>query len=98
MSNDGERTFRMVTWVSSLKEVFCSGGSCCLGQVTGPREDVVVVEMVAGMVWKEVLNNLVVLMEVVILVLPLVRGWTWEMMVVMMEGVLWWVVEKSINS
>ena len=66
--------------------------------MTGPREDVVVVEMVAGMVWKEVLNNLVVLMEVVILVLPLVRGWTWEMVVVMMEGVLWWVVEKSINS
>ena len=73
MSNDGERTFRMVTWVSSLKEVFCSGGSCCLGQVTGPGEDVVVVEMVAGMVWKEVLNNLVILTTsmVVILVLPL---------------------------
>ena len=62
------------------------------GQVTGPREDVVVVEMV----WREVLTKLVVLMEVVILVLPLVRGWTWEMVVGMMEGVLWWVVDEML--
>ena len=86
----------MVMWVRSLKEVFCSGGSCCLAQVTGPREDVVVVEMVAEMVWREVLTNLVVLMEVVILVLPLVRGWTWEMVVGMTERVLWWVVEEML--
>ena len=96
MSNDGGRTFGMGMWVSSLKEVFCSGGSCYLGQMTGLREDVVVVEMVAGMVWMEVSNNLVVLMEVVILVLLLVRGWTWEMVVGMMQGVLWWVVEEML--
>ena len=29
-------------------------------QVTGPREEVVAVEIVAGMVWREVLTNLVV--------------------------------------
>ena len=96
MSNDGGRTFGMVMWVSSLKEVFCFGGSCCLGQMTGPREEVVVVEMVAWMVWREVLTNLVVLMEVAILVLPPVRGWTWEMVVGMTEGVLWWVVEEML--
>ena len=27
-----------------------SGGSCCLGKVTDPRKEVVVVEMVVGMV------------------------------------------------
>ena len=58
--------FGMVMWASSLKEVFCSGGSCCLRQVTGPRKEVVVVKMVVGMVRREVLTNLVVLMEVVI--------------------------------
>ena len=96
MSNDGGDPFGMVMWASSLKEVFCSGGSCCLGQMTGPREEVVVVEMVVGMVWREVLTNLVVLMEVVILVLPMVRGWTWEMVVGVTEGVLWWVVEEML--
>ena len=50
MSNDGGCVFGMVMWVTSLKEVFCSGGSYCLGQVTGPREEVVVVKVVAGMV------------------------------------------------
>ena len=64
--------------------------------MTGPREEVVVVEIVLGMVWREVLTNLVVLIEVVILVLPLVRGWTWEMVVGMTEGVLWWVVEEML--
>ena len=64
--------------------------------MTGPREEVVVVEMVVGMVWREVLTNLVVLMEVVILVLPLVRGWTWEMVVGITQGVLWWVVEEML--
>ena len=96
MSNDGGHTFGMVMRASSLKEVVCSGGSCCLGQVTGPREEVVVVKIVVGMVWREVLTNLVVLMEVVILMLPLVRGWTWEMVVGMTEGVLWWVVEEML--
>ena len=54
------------------------------------------VKMVVGMVWREVFTNLVVLMEVVILVLPLVRGWTWEMVVGMTEGVLWWVEEEML--
>ena len=76
--------------------VMSVGGSCCLRQVTGPREEVVVVEIVLGMVWREVLTNLVVLIEVVILMLPLVRGWTWEMVVGMTEGVLWWVVEEML--
>ena len=46
------------------------------------------VEMVVGMVQREVLTNLEVLMEVVILVLPMVRGWKWEMMVGVAGGVL----------
>ena len=75
MSNDSGHVFGIVMRVSSLKEVFCSGDSCCLGQVTGPKEEVVVVKMVVWMVWWEVLTNLVVWIEVVLLVLPLVRGW-----------------------
>ena len=51
MSNDGGHPFGVVMWSNSLKEIFCSGGSCCLGNVTGPREEVVVVEMVVGMVF-----------------------------------------------
>ena len=87
ISNDGGHPFGMVMCASSLKEVFCSGGTCCLGQVTGPRKEVVVVKMVVGMVRREVLTNLVVLMEVVILVLLMVRKWTREM--------VWWGDEES---
>ena len=50
MSNDGGRAFAVVMWANSLEEVFCSSGSCCLGKVTGPRKEVVVVKMVVGMV------------------------------------------------
>ena len=35
-------------------------------------------------------------MEVVILVLPLVKGWMWEIVVGMTEEVLWWVVEEML--
>ena len=88
MSNLGGCPFNMGMWANSLKEVSCSGGSCCLWRVTGRRKEVEVVEMVIGMVQREVLTNLEVLMEVVILVLPMVRGWKWEMMVGVAGGVL----------
>ena len=29
MSNDGGHPFGVVMWSNSLKEIFCSGGSCC---------------------------------------------------------------------
>ena len=54
-------------------EVFFSDGGCLVGRVTGPRKEVVVVEMVLGMVWREVLTNLGVLMEVGIMVLLMIR-------------------------
>ena len=44
--------------------------------------------MVVGMVWRVVLANLGVLTEVVILVQLMVKGWTWEMVVVVTEEVL----------
>ena len=50
MSNEGGRAFGVVMWANSLKEVFCSVGSCCFRKVTSPRKKVVVVEMVVGMV------------------------------------------------
>ena len=56
--------------------------------MTGLRKELVVVEMVVGMVGGEVLTNLGVLMEVVILVLLMVRGWMWQMVVGVTEGVL----------
>ena len=73
MTNVGGCPFGMVMWGNSLTEVFFSDGGC-LGRVTGPRKEVVVVKMVVEMVRREVLTNLRVLMEVVILVLLMVRG------------------------
>ena len=98
MSNDGGCPFGVVIWSNSLKEIFCSGGSCCLGNVIGPREGVVVAKMVVWMVffWGEVLTNFVVLIVVVMLVLLMVRRWMWETVVEWTEGVLWWVVEEMI--
>ena len=64
--------------------------------MTGPREEVVVSRWLWEWFWREVLTNLVALMEVVILVLPMVRGWMWEMVVGMTEGVLWWVEEEML--
>ena len=97
-SNDGGRAFGVVMWANSLEEVFCSGGSCRLGKVTGPRK-VMVVEMVVGMVRGEVLNNLVVMMELVMLVLPMVRGWMRETegrRVWVTQEVLWLVVKEML--
>ena len=72
MSNVSGRPFSMVMRANSLMEVFIFDGGC-LGRVTGPRKEVlVVVEMVVGMVGTEVLTNLGALMEVVILVLLMV--------------------------
>ena len=76
-----------------MKEVFFSGGSCCLGKVTGPRKEMVVVEMVQ----REVLNNLAELMEVFMLVLLILRGWMWETVGRRVtERVLCWVVEEIL--
>ena len=62
--------------------------SCCLGKVTGSKKEVVVVEMVVGMVGSVVLANLGVLMEVVILVQLMIRVCTWEMVMEVTEEVL----------
>ena len=35
-------------------------------------------------------------MEVVMMVLPMVRGWTWETVVGVTEGMQWWVVEEML--
>ena len=87
MSNAGGRSFVMVMRENSLMDVlFFDGG--CLGRKTGPRKDVVVVEMVVRMVGRKVLTNLGVLMEVLILVLLMVRGWTLEMVVGVTERLL----------
>ena len=51
MSNVGGHPFGMVMPASSLIEVFFLDGGC-LGRVTGPRKEVVVVEMVVEMVGK----------------------------------------------
>ena len=58
----------MVLQVNSLIEVFFSGGGC-LRRVTGSRKEVVVVKIVVGMIRREILTNLGVLVEVVILAL-----------------------------
>ena len=47
------------------------------------------VEMVVWTVQREVLANFGILMEMVILVLLMVRDWKWEMVVGVVEGVLW---------
>ena len=49
MSNNGGRPFVMVMWADSLMEfLFFDGG--CLGKVTDSKKEVVVVEMVVGIV------------------------------------------------
>ena len=68
LSKVGQCAFGMVMQASSLMDFFFSNGSC-LGRVTDPRKVVVVVEMVVGMVWREVLTDSGVLMEVLVLVL-----------------------------
>ena len=87
MSKVGGHAFGMVMQASSLVDVFFFYGDC-LGRVPDPRKVVVVVEMVVGMVWREVFTNSGLLMEVVILVLLMGRGWMWEMVVGVTEGVL----------
>ena len=73
MTNVGGSPFGMVMQANYLTEVFFSDGGC-LGRVTGPRKEVVVVKVVVKMVRREVLTNLRVFMEVVTLVLLMVRG------------------------
>ena len=87
MSKVGGHVFGMVMQASSLVDVFFFDGGC-LGRVPDPRKVVVVVDMVVGMVWREVFTNSGVLMEVVILVLLMGRGWMWEMVVGVTEGEL----------
>ena len=68
-------------------EFFLFDGSC-LGEVNGSTKEVVMVEMVMGMVESTILADFGVLLEVVILVQVTVWGWTWEMVVGVTEGVL----------
>ena len=68
-------------------EFFLFDGSC-LGEVTGSTKEVVMVEMVMGMIESTILADFGVLLEVVILVQVMVWGWTWEMVVGVTEGVL----------
>ena len=68
MSNVGGHPSAMVMRANSLMEVFFFDDGC-LGRVTCPRQEVVVVETVVGMVRREIWG----LMEVVILVLLMVR-------------------------
>ena len=79
-------SFGMVMHESSLMEVYFFDGGC-LWRVTGPRKKVVV-EMVIGMLQREVLSNLGVMMEMVIFVQLMVKGWTCGMVVGVTEGVL----------
>ena len=66
MSNVGGLPFDMMMQADCLMEFFLFGGSC-LGKVTGSTKEVVVVQMVVGMVERMVLTNLGVLLEVAIL-------------------------------
>ena len=66
MSTVGGHPFGLVMWADFLMEFFFFDGSC-LGKVTGSKE-VVVVEMVVGVVERVVSANLRALWEVVILV------------------------------
>ena len=87
MSNAGGHPLGIVMQADSLMEFLFFDGRF-LGKVTGSKKEVVVVEMVVGIVGRMVLANLGVLMEVVILVQLMVRGWTSEMVVGVTEGVL----------
>ena len=79
-SNVAGHPFGMAMWANSSMKVFLFDGGC-LGRVTGPRKEAGVVEMVVRMVGREVLTNLGVLVEVVVLVLLMIKGWPWEMVV-----------------
>ena len=68
-------------------EFFLFHGSC-LGEMTGSTKEVVMVEMVMGMVESTILADFGVLLKVVVLVQLMVWGWTWEMVVGVTEGVL----------
>ena len=61
MSNVGGRSFGKVTQADSLMELFSFDGSC-LGNVTGSTKELLVVEMVVGMVERVVVANLGVLL------------------------------------
>ena len=61
MSNVGGRLFSVVMRADSLME-------CCLGEATGSIKEVVVVEMVVGVVESVVLADSGVLWKVVVLV------------------------------
>ena len=87
MSNVGEHSFGMVVQTDSLMEFFFFDG-CCLGKVTGSKKEMVVIKMVVAMVERVVLANVGVLLEVVILVQLMVWGWTWEIVMGMIKGVL----------
>ena len=67
MSNVGGHPYGVVMRADSLMEFFLFDGSC-LGKVTSSTKEVVLVEIVVGIVESVVLADLGVLLEVVILV------------------------------
>ena len=75
MSNVGGHPFVVVMWEDPLMEFLLFDGSC-LGEEIGSTKEVLVVEMVVGMVESMVLADLGLLLEVVILVQVMVWGWT----------------------
>ena len=72
MFNACGHPFGIVMQPDSLMEFFFFD-SGCLGKMTASKKEVMVVEMVVGMVGRVLLANLGVLMEVVILVQLMVR-------------------------
>ena len=75
MSNVGGDPFVVVMREDSLIKFLLFDGSC-LGEEIGSTKEVLVVEMVVGMVESMVLADLGLLLEVVILVQVMVWGWT----------------------
>ena len=87
MSNAGGHCYGIMMQADYLMEFLLFDGGC-LGKMTGLKNEVVVVELVVGVVRSMVLANLGVLMDVVILVQLMIRGWMWEVAVGVKEGAL----------
>ena len=75
MSNVGGHLFVVVMWEDPLMEFLLFDGSC-LGEEFSSRKEMLVVEMVMGIIESMVLADLGLLLEVVILVQVMVWGWT----------------------
>ena len=81
MSNVGGRPFGMVMHTDSLMDFFFFDGGC-LGKVTGSKREVVMVEMILGMIEGMILANFGMLLEMAILVQLMARDgrgkWWWR--------------------